>query len=448
MFASFWIIYIFLKNLKYLKNSKNNNAYVEVGAKIFVVYWAASCITYFSLSKSFDWQAYERAFIQIYKGMNPYENYTDYKWYLYPPPFAQILLFIKNLIEWSMKFLGVKVNSNISIGSVYYFYTAAQIINIYAIFILLVRFARINRIGKISAYILSLSFLLLFNPMWDTFYYNQVDCFVLYCLLFALCYGTRHTMTSAMAIAIGIMIKIYPAAILAYWGVMRRWRLFILGVCMLLILFLMSFYSHNGRFLWESFVDNTLNFPKYPDLYNNSLYSFYYNTMDIFGGKKQLANILWQLTSLFIGFLFLFRLIQREFLWKKFNTRSRFPSVLVDRLQYRYRYCGHIVDAIILSLLVSPTIWPHHLVLSIPVLIWSYQCFCSEKSHWYLAIALCIMIPRITIYPISYHRIASLFILVILINPKRTLHSICDVHLTSKISLLGLAKTTLSPAEK
>src|SRR5262249_40545308 len=155
-----------------------------------------------------------------------------------------------------------------------------------------------------------------------------------------------------------------------------------------------------------------------PDLYNNSLYSFYYNTIYVFGGKEQLANLLWQLTSLFIGFLFLFRLIQRELIWKKFNTRSRFPNVLVDRLQYRYLYCGHIVDAIILSLLVSPKTWPHHFVLSIPVLIWSYQYLYSEKSLWYFAIVLCIMLPRITIYPLSYHRVASLFILAILVNPK------------------------------
>jgi hypothetical protein len=85
------------------------------------------------------------------------------------------------------------------------------------------------------------------------------------------------------------------------------------------------------------------------------------------------------------------------------------------------------MDAIALSLLVSPSAWEHHYVLAIPVALWAIVTRRFDKP-WQTGIGafLIFALPTSNIFPLSYNRLAGLFVLFHLTNPADLSHYVSD----------------------
>ena len=73
-----------------------------------------------------------------------------------------------------------------------------------------------------------------------------------------------------------------------------------------------------------------------------------------------------------------------------------------------------------LGLLVSPTVWLHHCVIAIPVILWAVATRGSDRP-WHVAIAalLIVCIPTLGIAVLSWHSIVGLVMLVVLTAPGK-----------------------------
>jgi hypothetical protein len=78
------------------------------------------------------------------------------------------------------------------------------------------------------------------------------------------------------------------------------------------------------------------------------------------------------------------------------------------------RVLAHMMDALALSLLISPLVWEHHFVLAMPIMVW-VAARQGTKSPWpiFLAGFVIFAVPVFDIYPLSYHRILGLLMLVL-----------------------------------
>jgi hypothetical protein len=81
---------------------------------------------------------------------------------------------------------------------------------------------------------------------------------------------------------------------------------------------------------------------------------------------------------------------------------------------------GHAVDALALALLVSPTVWEHHYVLALPLVLWAAAKRGRDRP-WPVAIGAFLMlaVPTFDLFPLSYHRIVGLVLLLILTSPGK-----------------------------
>jgi hypothetical protein len=87
-----------------------------------------------------------------------------------------------------------------------------------------------------------------------------------------------------------------------------------------------------------------------------------------------------------------------------------------------YRFSGHVVDSVALMLLLSPMVWEHHYVLALPLAVWAVATQGSSRP-WPIGLALVLMfaVPTFDVFPLSYHRIAGLLMLVALSSPRQVL---------------------------
>ncbi len=76
------------------------------------------------------------------------------------------------------------------------------------------------------------------------------------------------------------------------------------------------------------------------------------------------------------------------------------------------RLYGNVFDAIVMVLIISPLVWEHHYILTIPLIIWVILTQGKQKP-WRVGVAafLICAIPIFDVYPFSYHRIAGLLLL-------------------------------------
>lgn len=377
----------------------------------------------FNISEStFDWRfksdyiAFELGAKAIVNGINPYINQDTP--YVYPPLVGQVMAFIHPIVT-HIPFLPID-NDDQGWQIIFYLFQCCQFLLVILAYYLTYEFARRMNLGSIPASIIVASLFLFNNSVLRTLNFHQTNLWILNSFLIAFLVQRSYPFISGFALALGIHIKLYPFILILPWIAMRRWLLLMatsIGIGAIAIL-----QTNFGRdwTLIKYFLDYMKNVSKPTPYRNNSINSVIYNFFKI---PNKLNNTSFDIvpiivTLITLGILvwFAIRFIQREKIYKELGQYVIAEST--DSWDEAFRFYGHSMDAIALGLLISPSVYEHHYIVAIPVALWAIITRRSDKPiPVAIAIFLVFCVPTFDIFPISFHRLIGLIMIVYFTNP-------------------------------
>jgi hypothetical protein len=389
---------------------------------IFVSFYYLIFISEYSL-KSNDYIVYQEAAKAIVRGDNPYENAYVY---LYPPTTAQVMAWLYRLGQVGASVVQVDMNPDRIWNLVFYFYQCSQFLLIILAYFLCYRFGRSAGLQSIPASVLVTTLLLLNNPLVRTLRHNQVNLWLLDLILVAILFTYRYPSISGLAVALGGHVKLYPLILWLPWAITKRWRaIFASIVGLLFIAFIQTDWGKDWQ-LWSQFLTSFSSFPESKVSYfrNNNLYGIIYNAFAMVGFMRNVdvstmlpgISMVSNAVKLAIIVWFAVRFINRERAFRKLVNAS--DNQVIDRSENTFRFFGHAMDALALGLLISPSVWEHHYVLAIPIVIWAGATVGRSKP-WQIAIGAFLMfaLPTFDVFPLSYHRMVGLVLVLYFTSP-------------------------------
>lgn len=367
---------------------------------------------------------YENAAQAIVNGMNPYTTYL--KCYLYPPLQAQVLALTYQFVSFSdgeISFLSLNIKEKWNI--VFYLYQCTQFLQILLAYYLTYLIAREIGLKVVPASLIVSSLFLFNNPLFRTIHFNQINVWILNCFLLTVFWLPRHPFLAGLAVALGAHIKLYTLSLLLPLSLTKRWRS-MLGILVGFISILLvqtNFYKNLT--LWQDFlVYFTTRIEKPSNYRNSSTWSLIYNLFKIparFTHITVLDFIPYVVAAINISIIIWFsiRIINREKVY--FYLINTYVSDTSSPWNKIYRLYGNSIDSIALGLLISPSVWEHHYVIAIPIALWAIGT-CHQKYHLLLGVGVFLIfcLPTFEIFPLSYHRLVGLLILIYLTSPQKT----------------------------
>jgi len=375
-------------------------------------------------TKQGDYWYYKQAAQRIVAGGSPYEVGG----YVYPPLIAQALAGMYSAIEHGAQGIGVNTDKLNSWSAVFYLFECVQLILVIGLYWLGYLFARRLGLGPVAASVALFGLLIANGPLLDMLKWDQVNLWMTTTILLSILLVKDRPFLSGMAIALGAHIKLYPLIILGPWSLARQWKVLLSAVVGVVgTMVLLSSWGHDWG-LWHTFINQRL-----PSLLENgseniSLHNLPDLTIKPLCLAIQLAPLLCQTIANWAKGLMLAAIIVWFALrfWQRETIYTRLAEADTSQVQkecrFHYRLYGHAMDAVALSLLISPTVWIHHYVLVIPIAIWAIAT-CAYKHPWHVgaAILLTQCLPTSAVFLFSYHRVVGLLMLVILTSPRSTM---------------------------
>ena len=372
--------------------------------------------------KPFDYDCYEYAGRAILQGENPYLRGLIY---LYPPLTAQLFAQAHVFIERAGNLLGLAPEPEAVWGTVFYFYQCAQLALILLAYQLGVRFARGVGLATTSAHWLVAGLLLFDNALLRTLRHGQINLWILDLSLLGILLAQRAPLLSGVAIAFAAHLKLYPLILLVPLAVVRRWQAIAWTLAgFAAIAFVQSDFGRSWT-LWEQFLGFASSGVRGEIAFrNNSLHSFFFNAIRFTIGDPRNryrgeVDVAVALASLALLLWFFVRVFCRA---REARARIRvLPDASAAATLARSAYLGHAADALAFALLLSPSVWEHHYILALPLAIWAVATRWGERSGAVvLGVFLMLAMPSLDLFPLSYHRIAGMLLL-LLLTPSRTL---------------------------
>jgi Glycosyltransferase family 87 len=368
--------------------------------------------------ESVDFMCYEMAAKAILNNTNPYTGNPPC--YLYPPLLAQILVRIHEIIAQSP--LGTITDNKKTWVAVVYVYQCVQFLQIVLAYHLTSLFVQSLKVKLLPASLLIAALFLFNDPLIRTITFDQINVWILNSFLLGILLLNRYPFLGGLAVAFGAHIKLYTLILFLPWSFTRKWKAILGLVVGAIAIIAIQTNGASDWTLWQQFL-NYFSSPEKPSNYrNNSLYSLVFNLAKI-PNRFTHTNWLFNTVPIIVAGLnililawFISRFIKREQIYArllklqhKFNLKNSI-----------FRDYGHSIDAIALSLLISPSVWEHHYVLAIPISIWAIIT-CSRDDLRLVSIGtfLVFCVPIFEIFPLSFHRLAGLLIVVYLTAPAK-----------------------------
>ena len=398
---------------------------------------------------TFDWRfrsdyiAFELGAKAIINGISPYINQETP--YVYPPLVGQVMAFLYPIVT-HIPFLPID-NEDQGWQIIFYLFQCCQFLLIILAYYLTYEFARRMGLRSIPASIIVASLFLFNNSVVRTLNFHQTNLWILNSFLIAFLVQRNYPFISGFALALGIHIKLYPFILILPWIAMRRWVLLIstsIGIVAIAIL-----QTNLGRdwTLVKYFLDYMKNVSKPTPYRNNSINSVIYNFFKI---PNKLINISFDIVPIIVTLItlgvlvwFTIRFIQREKIYKELGKYEIAGNQ--DSWNEMFRFYGHSMDAIALGLLISPSVFEHHYIVAIPVALWATIVMKSDKSiSIAVGIFLVFCVPTFDFFPISFHRLVGLLMIVYFTNPDSTSNYFLQkIRRTQKLLDLNTSNTEL-----
>jgi hypothetical protein len=367
--------------------------------------------------KPFDYDCYEYAARALIAGGNPWFSGLIY---LYPPLTAQALAAAFHAVSWLAAASGGAPDPEASWDTVFYLYQCAQLALIGLAFPLLVRFARAAGIAATPA-LLGVAALLLFdNPLLRTLRHGQVNLFVLDAALAGLLLARRAPAAAGSALAFAIHLKLYPLFVLPALVAGRRGRALLATLAGVAVITVVLADFGRDWTLWREFAAFFWSyFPGERAFRNNSLYSVVWNTLRFATGAappelRPAVGSVVRAATLAVAAWFALRGFARERIARAQRAAGGEPAGAAEQ-----RYLAHAADGFAFGLLISSSVWEHHFLFALPLVIVAWARRGGERPFAVLtASALVIALPTFDFFPLSYHRLAGLLALLVLSSPR------------------------------
>jgi Glycosyltransferase family 87 len=298
-----------------------------------------------------------------------------------------------------------------------YFYQCGQFLQVILAYYLMLSLAQKLGLQPFAASLLVAALFLFNYPLVRTLTFDQVNLWLLNSFLLGVVLLRRHTLWAGLAVAVGAHIKLYTLILLLPWALTRRWRAIASVILGFVVLPLIQTRWGHDLTLWQQFLAY-FSSPEKPSNYrNNGLWSLIVNLVKI-PGRFLPSDVFFNLVPLVVAAVtllifvwFVGRAIQREKMYACMG--GAIIQGESHAWNYMFRFYGHSIDAIALSLLCSPSVWEHHYVIALPVALWAIVT--RRYSQPWLAVLgtfLIFCIPTFEIFPLSFHRLTGLLILV------------------------------------
>ncbi len=238
------------------------------------------------------------------------------------------------------------------------------------------------------------------TPLYRNFSQNQVNLWILCSILCSFLYISKYPFVAGTAIAFGTHIKLYPITQAIAWLISKKWKAIISLIIAFLVLFLLETRLMTDMTLWEGFLKYLMTVEKGFALRNNSVYSLSSNLSRLLL-RSSAANIQigTTLTYGIITAVLLFWIFARMYNRKKLSSS--------DELLYR-----NMIDALYLMFFISPSVWDHHFVSAIPLVLWGLSK--NVQGNWKLVVVSTVLIffaPTFDVFFFSYVRLVGLILL-------------------------------------
>jgi hypothetical protein len=209
-------------------------------------------------------------------------------------------------------------------------------------------------------------------------------------------------------------VKLYPLVLLLPLALARCWRAIAWGVVSAVLIVLAQTDLGRDWTPWVQFADfYSRVYPGEIAFRNSSFHSVAYNTLRFLFDRPtgtQLALV--QLAS---G---AFSLAMVGWLLLRALARERIGGPASERL------FANAADALAFSLLISPSVWEHHFVFALPLVILAFATRWRESP---VALAVCAFLilgmPTFDLFPLSYHRGVGLLGLLVVTRPSGPIRS-------------------------
>jgi hypothetical protein len=338
---------------------------------------------------SWDWRCYVGAAEAVAAGLSPYSDC-----YIYPPGFAAALSAIYPVFEQLGETIGFSGPKQWML--VFFFWHSGQVLMVALTAFLLHRLARREGLSGWLAVLLIAGLLVVNAPLDRTIRHNQVNLIVLNLILLGLDRLRGRPAAAGALIGLAAHIKLLPAVLVVGLAIERRWRAVVgLGAAALGI-FLVQLSIGDGVGLWAEFFATAPQFVQGEYFRDNSLTGLMFNLVrvpiDLAGGNivgfAKPLRVLGMVASLAVV------------TWLSSGIRSD-PDP--DRLG---------AQCMGLMLLVSPVAWEHHFVWALPLAVVAVaRAGTQQPGRVALGAFLIFCLPTFDVFPLSYHRLAGLILL-------------------------------------
>ncbi len=340
--------------------------YILLG--LYSIHWLADTTDY---NAGYDFNLYFNALTNAGGGQNPYLPDETSKSLLYHP-FALVFL---SIFSW----LGV--NGALSL------WTVLSIVAWIATVFLLIKLTKPKNGQLNNRWFIWVVFgiFLTFAPFWETLYMGQINAFVALSLVLTLYYSeNKHPNLAGIFLGLAIVLKLSPIIMLAYFFLMRQYRVIAVSLITLVILTTVAAF----QFGWAIVGDFLTILPVLgaeirPTKHNQSILSLSYRFLGLLTDINMKNALIQFHKALFAGILGVLLLMGfNNVLWTK---------------QARMWLFGTLVTFITIS---SPLVWYHHSIfLVIPLLF-----MVRYQPHYLMGISL------LTIGLIQGNRLFELYV--------------------------------------
>jgi hypothetical protein len=376
-------------------------------------YFAAQTTEY--APPSTDWRAYIGGAQALLGGQNPYAV----EGYIYPPFFAQALATVYRGVSFASSFVRSSDDPDFLWKGVLYVYQCFQFfLALGACGLTYLLGIRCGLRKDLCAALVA--GLYVFNvPIMRTIHNHQVNFYVLDALLIAVLGARQSPFVSGIAVGVASHLKLYPAILMVPAALAKEFRFILWTVlCIVAVLLLQVAYSGQPA-LYGQYLTFMRDFPGGTAFRDNSTHSLVFNTVRALTGFQGAEGPVLAVTRAIVLVL---SAAAVAYFGLRFAARERLgngegqPDMAVGA-----RLRAHMMDSIAALMVLSPIVWEHHYVLMIPVAVWA---FATVGRNLLPAAAvgafLMFAVPVFDVYPLSYHRLAGLVLLLACTHPRRT----------------------------
>src|SRR5262245_13009579 len=388
---------------------------VAVVAPLLVALHYATLIGEYS-RRPFDYDCYEYAARALLLGENPYAVGLNY---LYPPLTAQALALAHRALAGAAGLVGAAPDPEAVWDALFYLFQCAQLGLILLLYALAARFARAAGIETARAHALVALLLLVDNPLLRTLRHGQINLWILHLSLVAVLLARRRPALAGLGLALGAHAKLYPLVLLAPLAAARRWRAIAwTAVAAAAIALAQTDLGRDSR-AWRDFAEFYARvYPGEIAFRNASFHSLAWNAGQLLFGLApealrapvgRAASAVSLAMAAWLGL----RIASRE------RAGRRAPAT-GDGAAAERRLLASSADALAFSLLISQSVWEHHFLFALPLVIEAVATRGRERPAAVAVSAFLLLgMPTFVLFPFGSRRAAGLLALVVLTRPRR-----------------------------